>query len=143
MILALTAVGGMQFHPPQANAHSGATGIVKERMDRFKNSQQALKAIGAALKSGDLAAIDTPAASIAIWADEMLDYFPAGSNPPPSEALDVIWSDPTGFASAGAANAAAAKRLQTLAASGDGAASMSAFKDLAATCKACHQKYRQ
>ena len=126
-----------------ALAHSGATGIVKDRMDRFKDSQNALKKIAAAIKVQDFNAIDAPAQVIAQWGDEMARYFPEGSNPPPSEALDIIWQDMDQFEAMADANAKAAKRLQQLAISGDQSKIKPAFNELVGSCKACHQKFRQ
>ena len=126
-----------------AHAHSGATGIVKDRMDRFKDSQTALKAIAAAIKAQEFNAIDAPAQLIAQWGDEMVRYFPEGSNPPPSEALDVIWQDMDQFKAMAEANANAAKRLQKLVMAGDHAKIKPAFNELVGSCKSCHQKFRQ
>jgi len=59
-----------------ALAHSGATGIVKERMDRFARSKDHLKAIKTYFRSGDFDAIVPQAEEIRDWAAEMPDYFP-------------------------------------------------------------------
>ena len=126
-----------------AHAHSGATGIVKDRMDRFKDSQNALKTIAAAIKAGDFNAIDAPAQLIAQWGDEMVAYFPEGSNPSPSEALNVIWQEMDQFKTMAEANANAAKRLKQLALSGDQSKIKPAFNELVGSCKSCHQKFRQ
>ena len=126
-----------------SNAHSGATGVVKERMDRFKASQDAMKAMANAVTLGDYDRLVECAEGIEIWANEMVSYFPEGSNEKPSEALDVIWEKPAEFAAAAAKNAEAARRLMALAQDGDSEASRSAFRDLAASCKACHQQFRQ
>ena len=140
---------GLSGHHHQAGglksayAHSGATGIVKDRMDRFKDSQNALKVIAAAIKAQDYNAIDAQAQLIAQWGDEMLAYFPKGSNPAPSEALDVIWQDMDQFKAMAEANAHAAKRLKQLATSGDQSKIKPAFNELVGSCKSCHQKFRQ
>lgn len=126
-----------------AHAHSGATGIVKDRMDRFKDSQTALKAIAAAIKAQEFNAIDAPAQLIAQWGDEMVAYFPEGSNPSPSEALDVIWQEMDQFKTMAESNANAAKRLKQLALSGDQSKIKPAFNELVGSCKSCHQKFRQ
>ena len=126
-----------------SHAHSGATGIVKDRMDRFKDSQNALKVIAAAIKAQDFNAIARPAQTIAQWGDEMARYFPEGSNPPPSEALDVIWQDMDQFKAMAEGNANAARRLQQLAISGDQSKVKPAFNEVVSSCKSCHQKFRQ
>ncbi len=125
-----------------ALAHKGATGIVKDRMDNFKASQQALKQIFAATKGGDVQAVVPLAEQIKVWAEKMPDYFPAGSNQSPSEAAAAIWTDFGGFSAAAARHGEAASGLITAAGSGDIAATAAAAKQLADTCKSCHQRYR-
>ncbi len=141
MVAMVTLMFG--FTTSNSNAHSGATGVVKERMDRFKASQDAMKAMANAVTLGDFDRLIEYAEGIETWANEMVSYFPEGSNEKPSEALDVIWEKPDEFAAAAAKNAEAARRLMTLAQDGDAEASRSAFRDLAASCKACHQQFRQ
>jgi cytochrome c556 len=125
-----------------AFAHSGATGIVKDRMDRFSQSKDNLKAIKTYLAAGDLAAVISPAKEISDWAQQMPDYFPAGSNAKPSEASPEIWADFSGFERAAATHYQAANELVLAAQSGDAAATRNAFKATAATCKSCHKSYR-
>ena len=49
----LSLIAASLFIATQAPAHQGATGIVKERMDAFKVSQQHLKSIIAAAKTDE------------------------------------------------------------------------------------------
>ena len=58
-----------------ALAHSGATGIVKERMDMFKKNQGNLKAIKSHIGSEDYKSIVNLADEIRDWAVKMSDYF--------------------------------------------------------------------
>lgn len=142
----MASAGGqpmLGFDLMTAHAHSGATGIVKDRMDRFKESQQALKAIAKAIKTEDYDAILAPAETIAQWGDEMVSYFPEGSNPSPSEALDVIWQEMDQFNAMASANAKAVRRLQRLVREGDHARIKPAFNEVVGSCKSCHQKFRQ
>ena len=143
MLTAVIGIVTVHASVVPAMAHSGATGIVKERMDRFKASQDAMKVIANALPTGDVDTIEQNAAAIEAWAREMVSYFPAGSNDAPSEARDEIWEKPEAFAAAAAANAEAALRLQVLALDEDAGAMPDAFRALAATCKACHKQFRQ
>ena len=80
-----------------AFAHSGASGIVKERMDMFKKNQDNLKAIKSHIGSGDYASIIKLADEIRDWAVKMPEYIPEGSNEKPSEASPAIWADPDGL----------------------------------------------
>ena len=125
-----------------AYAHSGATGIIKERMDFFKQNRDNLKAIKAHFRSGDLDAIISPATQIRDWAEKMPAYFPTGSDGKPSEASPQIWMDFSGFERAANANYQAANQLVTAAKAGDSKAAINAFKTTAATCKSCHKSYK-
>jgi cytochrome c556 len=125
-----------------AYAHSGATGIVKERMDFFTQSKDNLKAIKTHFRNGDLDAIVPLAKQIRDWAEKMPAYFPAGSDGKPSEASPQIWLDLSGFKRAANANYQAANQLMIAAKAGDAEAAINAFKTTAATCKSCHKSYR-
>ena len=125
-----------------AFAHSGATGIVKERMDLFKRNKDNLKAINAHIRDGDVDAIIPLADEIRDWAARMPDYFPAGSDQKPSEAAPAIWSDFDGFKKAAEDNQRAAEMLVVAAKSGDMDTVISGFKSVAATCKSCHNAFK-
>jgi cytochrome c556 len=125
-----------------ALAHSGATGIVKERMDLFKRNKDNLKAIKAHIGDGNVDAIIPLADEIRDWAARMPDYFPAGSDQKPSEAAPAIWSDFDGFKKAAEDNQRAAEMLVVAAKSGDIDTVISGFKSVAATCKSCHNAFK-
>ena len=93
-----------------AYAHSGATGIVKERMDFFTQNKDDLKAIKTHFRNGDLDAIVPLATQIRDWAEKMPAYFPAGSDGKPSEASPQIWLDFSGFERAANSNYQAANQ---------------------------------
>ena len=123
-------------------AHSGATGIVKERMDMFKKNQGNLKAIKSHIGSEDYESIVNLADEIRDWAEKMPDYFPEGSNEKPSEASPAIWTDFDGFKNAAMKNETAAKQLIAAAKAEDQKAVVDGFKAVAASCKSCHQSYK-
>ncbi|MGB0254383.1 MAG: c-type cytochrome [Litorivicinaceae bacterium] len=124
-------------------AHEGAEGVVKERMDRFKDNKAAMKAIKGNL-GGDAAVIAQKASEIEAWAREMVNFFPEGSSQPPSEALPAIWEAFDHFTELANANATAAANLKTLAQSGaDTNALTNGFKALGKTCKDCHNDYKE
>ena len=125
-----------------ALAHSGATGIVKERMDMFKKNQSNLKAIKSHIGSEDYESIVKLADEIRDWALKMPDYFPEGSNQKPSEASPAIWTDFDGFKNAAMKNETSAKQLIAAAKAKDQKAVMDGFKAVAASCKGCHQSYK-
>ena len=80
-----------------ALAHTGATGIIKERMENFKAIQMALKQIFAASKRNNFEAIVPLANQIENSAEIMTTKFPTGRVGPPSEAALAIWTDFEGF----------------------------------------------
>ena len=63
-----------------ALAHEGATGVVKTRMDGFKQSQQDFKALIKAARDGDYEMAASLSQSLEQWGLSMPEYFPAGSN---------------------------------------------------------------
>ena len=125
-----------------AYAHSGAAGIVKERMDYFNQNKDNLKTIKTHFRNGDLDAIIPLAKQIRDWAEKTPAYFPAGSDGKPSEASPQIWLDFSGFERAANANYQAANQLMIAAKADDSEAAINAFKTTAATCKSCHKSYR-
>ena len=60
-------------------AHEGATGIIKSRMERFKENKEGMKTIKGNLAK-DTAVIAQKASEIKAWANEMVEFFPEGSN---------------------------------------------------------------
>lgn len=85
-----------------ALAHSGATGVVKERMDAMVDLGDAMKRLTPMMRGQteydpDIVrgAADT---MIGHAGSAMTDLFPDGSNGKPSEALDTIWEDWDEFA---------------------------------------------
>ena len=125
-----------------AIAHSGATGIVKERMDYFKAIQGNLKKIRTHISNENYDSIIPLANSIASWSKRMPDYFPAGSDIKPSEASPKIWSDFKGFTAAAQLNWKATVSLAKAAKIGDRDSVITAFKETAESCKSCHKTYR-
>ena len=117
-------------------AHEGASGIVKERMDRFKETKEQMKELRGLLKAGDTAAAGALAGQIAEWARVLPEHFPEDSNPAPSEALDDIWLDWDGFMKV-------ANDFQSAAETMAAQPSMANFKPLGGSCKACHDSYRE
>ena len=142
MILSLCIFAGSLLFLP-VNAHDGATGIVKQRMDKFSESKQQLKQIQAALGAQDFENIVTAAAFIRDWAREMPDYFPAGSGGEPSKASPRIWESFDGFRDAAKAHETAAADLILAAQSGQQDDIINAFQQLAQTCSSCHKAFRQ
>ena len=99
MILGGAAIVGLSA---AAFAHSGATGVVKERMDAMKSMGEAIKRIKPMMSGEaayDEAAVREAAQSIAQEAGEaMTSKFPEGSTDDPSEVLPRTWEEWDRFA---------------------------------------------
>lgn len=125
-----------------ALAHSGATGIVKERMDLMKDMGAAMKTIVTETQSQAPATgtIREAAHSIRNQALAAVKMFPDGSAKGPSEAAPAIWTNRTRFDDLFNELAAAAGDLESHA--GRSAAWPAKVDRIAATCKACHKDFR-
>jgi len=110
----LAAVAGISL------AIAGSAIVADE--DPIAARQAAMKSMGAALKSGDGAAVAPLAAQLKL-------LFPEGSMSDKSEASPKIWEEWDDFV-------AILDTLEADAAAGKGP------RDLGASCKACHDKYR-
>lgn len=128
-------------------AHTGATGIVKERMDAMKDIAAQMKLIAATVKGTTAYSaenIEAAAKRIAGHAKKAPALFPENSNPMPSEALELIWQEWPEFKALTPEMEQSALQLAKTAAASDDAATLNApFLALAKTCKSCHQKYRK
>lgn len=124
-------------------AHSGATGIVKERMDNFKESKESMKLLKTAVKNKDFETITREAASINRWSNKLTNLFPEGSNQHPSEALNLIWQEFDKFEIRAERQIDASERLNQAGLARDAKAATKAFSELAKSCKACHEDYRE
>lgn len=130
----------------QAGAHSGATGIVKERMEMMKAIGANLKVLGDMVKgvaSFDPQTAKAAALTIAGHGAAIPVQFPNGPVSPPSEASEKIWTDWERFAALANDMAASAGQFADKAGR---ASSIDALKPdfgrIAATCKSCHEAFR-
>lgn len=143
----MQAIVILAFSAGAAFAHSGATGIVKERMDAMKEIGSATKAL-AKLDWNDVGAARASAVSnsqvLQRHAADIVRMFPPDSNTGPSEAIPAIWEKPDDFADL-------AKALETAAGAMIAAADTATKRDdvaapfqaIADTCKACHADFRK
>ena len=125
-----------------SEAHKGATGVVKERMDSFKKSQQDIKALYASIRGGNLDEIKTYSMSLAEWAAVMPEYFPEGSGGGVSDASAKIWEDFDGFKEAAKKFEVAALSVVEAANVSDIDAIMAAASTVGDSCKSCHRKFK-
>ena len=81
-------------------SNESATGIIKERMEKFQESKNLMRAINKNLSDSNFNVITQSAEKLNKWANEMHKFFPKGSEGSTSnksQASDDIWSDPEGF----------------------------------------------
>ena len=130
-----------------AIAHTGATGIVKERMEAMKSIAAAMKGMANADWSDVPAArnrVIENATDLEKHAADIVRLFPADSIHGPSEAIPTIWERPDEFSKiaeelrqatvelvVNAKSAASKEDIQTQ------------FEAIGATCKACHRDFRK
>ena len=143
-----------------AQAHSNATGVVKERMEAMKAIGKATKSIVAMMRGKqdyDAASVAAAAGSIAEHGgDDLLLQFPKGSLDAPTEALPVIWEEWVAFKTQVEDLRREAVLLQTVAGNGPaGFGETVPYTEdrsqpagpvatrLLKTCKECHSKFRK
>ncbi len=129
-----------------ANAHEGATGVVKTRMDMMGAVAQSMKTIGEMINGkSDFDKLSAKNATLEIikHSKHFPKLFPADSIEKPSEALPVIWQDWDEFNAILEAMKTSANELE---AEIDGATSTEDIKinfaKLGKTCGQCHEKFR-
>lgn len=129
-----------------ALAHSGATGIVKTRMDQMMEIGKAMKTIGQMIQGrtefdGEAARI--AANAVAANARAIPDLFPKGSNKAPSEAVAAIWENWEEFMAIAAQMENDATALSDAAGAASNAQALRPlFGQLGKTCSSCHSKFR-
>ena len=137
----LLVVCGMVF------AHSGATGIVKERMELMKSIAEQMKTVGKMIKGEDDFDADkvaNAARMIVDHAEKVPEMFPEGSNDAPSEALPAIWQDWETFLQLTADMKLQAGNLLAAAANAtDVNGIRPQFGAVGKTCSACHEDFRK
>jgi len=131
---------GWIFITPAAFAHEGATGVVKDRMDRFKESKDIMKQLKTRLD--DPANASELANRLLDWAQVIPDYFPVDSNPPPSEALDRIWDEFAAFEQAARDYQEATQAFIDVASQNASGELPTAYRAIGQACKDCHNRYK-
>jgi cytochrome c556 len=129
--------------PALALAHSGATGIVKKRMETMKDVGAVMKELGAMVKgdaSFDASTVARRADDLKTHAAGMPALFPEGSIHGPSEALPKIWEDFEGFSRIASDLESAATALSSV---NEATALPAALGAAGKTCKTCHSDYRK
>lgn len=129
-----------------AFAHSGADGIVKERMEMMKSIAEQMKSIEEMIKGRQTFAAETlvsAAQAIASHADEIPDKFPEGSLKAPSEAHPLIWDEwDTFIGLADDLKDSATALVDAASMATDASTIRPDFLALGKTCLTCHEDFR-
>lgn len=127
-------------------AHSGASGVVKQRMELMKSVGKEMKAIAAMVKGQkpfDAAKIRDGATLIALRSGEMEALFPEGSLMQPTEALPAIWDRWPEFSELTQRLQREAEVLGNKAAESDRREVLRQFAALGKVCSGCHTDFRK
>lgn len=131
-------------------AHSGATGIVKQRMDAMSDMGDHSKLLGKMFKGKvdfDLQAVRDAADAFVEHAGEMLQLFPDTKDSRhghKSQSKQVVWEDWDDFSEQVESFLSASQSLRDVShASDDEAELKKAFFAAAKGCKSCHKVYRK
>jgi cytochrome c556 len=129
------------------HAHSGASGVVKERMQLMKGMGDAMKTMGAMFKGEapfEPDVVAEEAAHLAEHARKIPEVTPAGSIDHPSEALPIIWQDWDGYVESAEMLAERGTVLVEIASNGaDPKETRAQFLEVSKTCGTCHDKFRR
>lgn len=123
-------------------AGAASADVIDDRQKGFKQHLENLKAVKAAVESGNASAAVTPASDMVVFAKTVPDLFPEGSGSGDTAALPAIWSDWDGFEEVASDHVAAVEKLLAAAESGDASELGAQLKATGATCGACHDDYR-
>ncbi|MBD8876224.1 c-type cytochrome [Roseibium polysiphoniae] len=134
-------------------AHGGAKGVVKQRMDGMAEMAKAMKTVGGMIRGKtpyDAAALARASRMLGGHGGSALtDLFPEGSVDAPSEAKPEIWQDWADFQALADQLEARAALLDEVSGNGLGPSAEAGvpsvrelFGMVGKTCSSCHEKYR-
>jgi len=129
-----------------AFAHSGATGVVKERMDMMVDVAKSMKLMGEMIK-GKISYDGKTAKSAALSIQNHGSHFPKLFHEPsiekPSEALPAIWENWDEFTEIfDEMNTRSAVLAEIATTASDAKELETDFRLLGKTCSSCHAKFR-
>ncbi len=142
LIFCLILIFGFYYN---SFAHEGATGIIAQRMEGFKNAQKNLKSIKQSLKTSDYKNIEILSKQLELWGSQMIEFFPAGSEASisnKSEASSDIWKNFEKFKELSKNFELASKKLGVLSQSKNDEEIKEGFNQLANTCSSCHKLFK-
>ena len=125
---------------------AAALKLMHDRHENMEKIGKAFKLAGRELKASapNLATVRSSAATIAGLAPRVPSWFPPGTGPDVGKTLakPEMWQKPADFAAKSKTFRQAALAFNATAKAGDLTAIKAGFGDLAKTCKACHDGYR-
>ena len=129
------------------NSHSGATGVVKRRMDAMSDMADAMKAMASVVKGKqafDHVVFIESGELIAGHSEMLPTLFPDGSIQGSSESVPKIWQQWDDFVNLSDRTKANAEELVIMAENGVELRPLTKqFVKLRSSCKACHKDYRK
>lgn len=144
LLVLLSLVAGIVY------SHSGATGIVKERMDAMEVMSDKSKSVGAMFKGKtefDIDKLADAAEAFALHGAQMTELFPdteesrTGSK---TEALPRVWEDWEEFSDRAVNFVELSERLKSTVSSTDDVRQLKkAFYNVARECSGCHKRFRK
>jgi cytochrome c556 len=144
--LMIAVIGSALFSLTSAHAHSGAEGVIKERMELMKSIGKNVKMI-APIATGaadmNLKAVEEAALAISEAAATAPTKFTKGSLSKESEAKAEIWDNWAEFEGLLNNLSADAAKLSQLAKAGEEFELAEQFGKMTKNCKACHTKFRE
>lgn len=127
-----------------SNAHEGATGVAKDRMDLMQGMSKDMKEIARRVNANrDLAAIGVIAKHIHDSAPQIVGLFPVGSGTGITDAKPEIWRDWKGFEGKARMLETESAALAATASSGDPKVIGAQFTALIRACTGCHTDFRR
>ena len=126
-------------------SNEGTTRIIIERMNKFQESKNLMRTINKSLRNNNFNVITQSAEKLNKWANEMHKFFPKGSEASTSnksEASSNIWTEPENFKKAIKKFEVASAKLIKISKNKNIDDTVSSFREVAASCKGCHQKFR-
>ncbi len=145
MSLSLILIGGSSTLP--VDAHSGAKGVVKERMALMKDLAGVMKAMGPMFKGEASFSSDVVADQARLLVDHanrIPALTPSGSNEHPSEALPAIWQGWDSYVASAEELAREGMKLVNVSSSGANRTEMrTQYVKIGKICGACHDRFRK
>lgn len=146
LILCLVTAFSLCLPTANLNAYTGATGVVKERMERMKVMKESVKTLVPIAKGKAPLNVDEirwAAGELLKANDGLTAQFPADSIRGPSEARPEIWNHWERFVDQSDQLEQAASQMLASAEGTSLAEFRRHFKAVADTCRSCHDDFRR